>query len=168
MSGLFRKSMVALSGVLIAISVAARQPSAHSVPSSVSIHSQVQYAGAAACKDCHPAQYEAWERTKHSRALGKLQPADRAGGKCIKCHVTGTPEQIAAEAGTPSFPNVQCEACHGAGQLHIDAAKTGDTVTDRPKRTVEETCTQCHNETSPHYKPFFYKALVSLVHPVKK
>lgn len=168
MSGFFRKSMVALSGVLIATSVAARQPSAHSLPSPVSIHSQSQYAGAAACKDCHSAQYEAWEKTKHSKALGKLQAADRAGGKCIKCHVTGTPEQIAAEAHKPTFPNVQCEACHGAGQLHIDAAKTGDNVTDRPKHTVEETCTRCHNETSPHYKPFYYQALVSLVHPVKK
>ena len=167
MSGLFRKSMVALSGVLIATSVAARQPSARSLPSSVS-DSQSQYAGAAACKDCHAAQYEAWERTKHSKALGKLQPADRAGGKCIKCHVTGTAEQIAAEADKPSFPNVQCEACHGAGRPHIDAAKTGDNVTDRPKHTVEETCTRCHNETSPHYKPFYYQALVSLVHPVKK
>lgn len=168
MSGLFRKSMVALSGVLIASSVAARQPSAHSFPSPVSLDAQSQYAGSAACKDCHAAQYEAWEKTKHSKALSKLPAADRAGGKCIKCHVTGTPEQIAAEADKPSFPNVQCEACHGAGQAHIDAAKTGDNVTDRPKQTVEETCTRCHNETSPHYKPFFYKALLSLVHPVKK
>ena len=95
MSGLIRKSMVAFSGVLIAISVAARQPSAHPLLSPVLVHSQAQYAGAAACKDCHLAQYEAWEKTKHSKALGKLQPADRAGGKCIKCHVTGTAEQIA-------------------------------------------------------------------------
>jgi len=103
-----------------------------------------------------------------SKALGKLPAAERAGGKCIKCHVTGTPEQIAAEADKPTFPNVQCEACHGPGQLHIDAAKTGDNVTDRPKHTEEETCTRCHNDTSPHYKPFFYKALVGLVHPVPK
>jgi hypothetical protein len=168
MSGLFRKSMAALSGVLIASSVAARQPSAHSFPSAVSLGSQSQYAGAVACKDCHAAQFEAWEKTKHSKALNKLQPADRAGGKCIKCHVTGTAEQIAAEADKPSFPNVQCEACHGAGQLHVDAAKTGDNVTDLPKHTVEETCTKCHNETSPHYKPFFYQALVGVVHMVKK
>ena len=168
MSGLFHKSMVAFSGVLIATSVAARHPSAHSLPTPVSVQSQTQYAGAAACKDCHPAHYDAWDRTKHSRALGKLQPADRSGGKCIKCHVTGTAEMITAEADKPSFPNVQCEACHGAGQAHIDAAKTGDTVTDRPKHTVEETCTRCHNETSPHYKPFFYQALVGVVHPVKK
>ena len=167
MSGLFRKSMVAFSGVLVATSVAARQPSADSYPSPASVHSQSQYAGAAACKDCHAAHYEAWDKTKHSKAITKLQPADRAGGKCIQCHVTGTPEMIAAEVDKPSFPGVQCEACHGAGQLHIDAAKTGDSVTDLPKRTVEETCTRCHNETSPQYKPFFYKALVGLVHPVK-
>jgi hypothetical protein len=45
--------------------------------------------------------------------------------------------------------------------------ETGDNVTDRPKHTVEETCTVPH-ETSPHYKPFFYGALVGLVHMVKK
>jgi hypothetical protein len=168
MSGLLRKSMVAFSGVLIAFSVAARQPSAESVPSPASVHPQSQFAGAAACKDCHAAIYDAWERTKHSRALDKLQAGDRAGGKCIKCHVTGTPEMIDAQGAKPSFPNVQCESCHGAGVNHIEAAKTGDTVTDRPKHTTEETCTKCHNDTSPHYKPFFYQAMVGVVHMVRK
>ncbi len=168
MSSLLRKFMVALTGFVIATSVAARQPSAQSPQSPVSTVPHTQYAGAAACKDCHLAIYEAWDRSKHSKAINKLQGLDRTGGKCIKCHVTGTPEMIAAEAAQPSFPNVQCEACHGPGQLHIEAAKAGDTVTDRPKHTVEETCTRCHNETSPHYKPFFYSALVGVVHPVRK
>jgi hypothetical protein len=123
MSGLFGKSMVALSGVLIASSVAARQPSAHSFPSPVSLYSQSQYAGSAACKDCHAAQYEAWEKTKHSKALSKLPAADRAGGKCIKCHVTGTPEQIRKPI---SLFRRQCEACR-RGPGHIDAARPATT-----------------------------------------
>lgn len=169
MSGLIRKSMVAFSGVLIVISVAARQPSAQSPQSpQVSPVINSEYLGAAACKDCHGAHFDAWERTKHSKALSKLTASERAGGKCIKCHVTGTPEMIAAQGDSPSFPNVQCESCHGPGLRHVEAAKTGDSVTDRPKPTQEETCTKCHNETSPHYKPFFYRALVGLVHPVKK
>jgi hypothetical protein len=157
--------MVALTGVVIASSLAARQPSAQSPQSPTVTNSG--YVGSAACKDCHAAQYEAWDKTKHSRAFSKLDAADRAKGTCIKCHVTGTAEMIAAEADKPTFPNVQCEACHGAGLRHIEAAKTGDTVTDRPKHTVEETCTRCHNEESPRYKPFFYRALTSLVHPTK-
>lgn len=169
MSGLFSKSMVALTGVVILVSVAARQPSAQSTsaPSASSV-TQSEYLGAAACKDCHGAHYDAWEKTKHSKALSKLTTSDRSGGKCIQCHVTGTPEMIAAEGAKPSFPNVQCESCHGPGMRHVEAAKTGDTVTDRPKPTQEETCTRCHNDTSPHYKPFFYRALVGLVHQVKK
>lgn len=168
MSGLFRKSLVALTGVVIATGVAARQSSAQSPHSpSVPTVAAADYVGAAVCKDCHGAIYDAWEKTKHSRALTKLTPTERAGGKCIKCHVTGSPEMIAAQGDNPSFPNVQCEACHGPGLRHVEAAKTGDTVTDRPTHTEEETCTKCHNETSPHYKPFFYRALTGLVHQVK-
>jgi hypothetical protein len=169
MSGLFRKSMVALTGVVIVISVAARQPSAQSPPSSTTFSvAQSEYVGAAACKDCHRAHFNAWDETKHSKALSKLTASNRSGGKCIKCHVTGEPEVVAAQGDKPSFPNVQCESCHGPGLRHVEAAKTGDSVTDRPKPTQEETCTKCHNTTSPRYKPFFYRALVGLVHLVRK
>ena len=34
----------------------------------------------------------------------------------------------------------------------------------RTKPIDEQTCTACHNETSPHYKPFFYSAMKGLVH----
>ncbi len=157
MSSLFRKCMVALTGVVIIASVAARQPAAQTpVPS--------PYVGADACKDCHSGQYASWAQTKHSKTLNKLQAADLEGTACIKCHVTGSPEMIAAEGATPSFPNVQCEACHGAGRLHVEAAATGDSVTARPAKTTEETCTRCHNEESPRFKPFYYTAMVGMVH----
>jgi len=171
MAAMLRRSMVALTGFVVLASVAARQPSAQiptPAPAPAPAFVQTAYVGAAACKDCHGEHYEAWDKTKHSKALSKLQPADRASGKCIKCHVTGSDEMIAAEADKPTFPNVQCESCHGSGQAHIEAAKTGDTVTDRPKRTTEQTCTKCHNDTSPHYKPFYYSAMVGMVHSVKK
>jgi len=158
MSRLSRRFMVALAGVLVVFSVAARQPSAQASGSS-------DYLGADACKDCHAKQYASWNTTKHAKALNKLQAAEREGGTCIKCHVTGSPEMIAADGANPTFPNVQCEACHGAGRRHAEAARTGDSVTDAPKATTEETCTRCHNDTSPHYKPFYYSALKGLVHP---
>jgi formate-dependent nitrite reductase cytochrome c552 subunit len=143
MSTLSRRFMVALTGVVMLAGVAARQPSAQTTVQS---------------------PYTAWAATKHATALRKLSDENRQGGTCIKCHVTGSPEMIAAEGANPSFPNVQCEACHGAGRAHVDAAKTGDSVTDLPKKTTEETCVRCHNETSPHYKPFYYAALKGLVH----
>lgn len=170
MTGLLRKYLVALTGVAILISVAARQPAAQTVAAQIPAQAPApavdngDYVGADACKDCHLGQYEAWAQTKHSKALSKLQAANREGNTCIKCHVTGSDAMIAAQGANPSFPNVQCEGCHGPGAAHIAAAKTGDTVTDRPKRTTETSCTRCHNDTSPHYKPFYYSAMVGLVH----
>jgi formate-dependent nitrite reductase cytochrome c552 subunit len=93
-----------------------------------------------------------------------LSPEEAASGKCIKCHVTGTPEMIAAEGAKPSLPGVQCESCHGAGRAHVEAAKAGDASNARTKPIAEQTCVDCHNETSPHYKPFFYGAMKGLVH----
>lgn len=169
MTVLLRKSMVALTGVVVLISVAARQPAAQSpaTPAPAPVVDNAGYVGADACKVCHDKHYDAWAKTKHSRAFSKLQASEREGGQCIRCHVTGSDAMIAAQGATPSFPNVQCEGCHGPGTAHIEAAKTGDAVTDRPKRTTEATCTRCHNDTSPRYKPFFYQAMVGMVHNLK-
>ena len=160
MPSLFRKVMVALTGSLIVISVAARQPSAQTP-------TQSPYIGADACKDCHAVQFSSWAETKHSKALNKLQAVNREGNACIKGHVTGSPEMIAADGAMPRFPNVQCEGCHGPGRAHVDAATTGDAVTAKPVKTTEDTCVRCHNDTSPHYKPFYYSAMVGMVHKHK-
>jgi hypothetical protein len=127
------------------------------------------YVGADACKACHAPYVAAWADTKHARAFGRLGAADREGGQCVRCHVTGSPDTIAAEGAQPSLPGVQCEACHGPGRAHIDAAQSGAA---KPGGTVarppEATCTRCHNRESPHYKPFFYSAMVGLVHRVTR
>jgi hypothetical protein len=122
------------------------------------------FVGADVCRTCHTDYYDAWSGTKHARTINRLSATDRAGG-CIRCHVTGTPEMIATDGATPRFPNVQCEACHGAGRAHVDAARAGDATLARTDRLTEATCTRCHNENSPHYKTFIYRALVGLVHP---
>ena len=122
------------------------------------------FVGAEACRPCHDAYYDAWATTKHARALSRLSSQERAGGACIRCHVTGTPEMIAAEGSTPSFPNVQCEACHGAGSAHVAAARQENPGAARTATIEERTCTRCHNEDSPYYKTFIYRALIGLVH----
>ena len=154
--------MVLLTGVLFVTAFAARHPASVTL-SPTSPQTMADYVGADACKDCHAAIFTAWSRTKHARALDKLQPADRAGGKCIGCHVTGPADAIVDEGDKPTHPNVQCEACHGPGRRHAEAAIGG--VSEVRTTKVEETsCTRCHNETSPHYKPFYYQAMVGLVH----
>lgn len=158
-----RSSAVALAGILLVASLAARQPTVTALIAAPS-DTQSEYVGAEACRDCHNAVYQAWSKTKHAQALRKLNASDRASGKCIGCHVTGYPQVIAAEAANPSYPNVQCEACHGPSRRHVDAARAGDASDARTMKIEEQTCTRCHNETSPHYKPFFYSAMLGLVH----
>ena len=122
------------------------------------------YVWAAACKDCHKAEYAAWEKTKHANAIGRLSESEREPGKCVRCHVTGATEL----AGKNVNAGIQCEACHGAGKAHIAAAASGaakpGAITLKP---AEEVCTSCHNKTSPHFKFFSYAGLAPLVHPVK-
>lgn len=160
---MLRTFMVALSGVVFATSLAARHPTLPNDPTT-SLQSAEDYVGADQCKECHETVYKSWSETKHAKALNKLMPNDREGGKCIRCHVTGSNAMIDAEGNKPSFPHVQCEACHGAGKRHVEAARIGSPG-DGPTTKVEEsTCLRCHNDGSPHYKPFFFNAMKGLVH----
>lgn len=121
------------------------------------------YVWGTACKTCHAAEYDAWEKTKHAHALARLSTAERQPGDCVGCHVTGSRTLVDKDANA----NVQCEACHGAGRAHIAAAESGAA---RPggivRKPAESTCTQCHNDKGPHFKFFAYSALAPLVHPV--
>lgn len=123
------------------------------------------YVWAPACKTCHAAQYDAWEKTKHARALARLSGGDRRPGECLGCHVTGAPEL----ADNNVNGNVQCEACHGAGRAHVAAAAGGaakpGAITAKP---AESTCVRCHSTKSPHFKFFAYGAMAPLVHQVPK
>jgi hypothetical protein len=126
------------------------------------------YIGASACKSCHEETHAAWAKTKHANAILRLSASDKASGKCIVCHVTGSADQIAAEKDMPSHPGVQCESCHGAGRAHVEAAKAGDvSKAHLVKAPDEKTCTTCHNHTGPHFKGFFYKAMTPMVHKTK-
>jgi len=119
------------------------------------------YAGAAKCKMCHSAIYQSWQGTKHAKALSLVDPAQRKSD-CISCHVPGTPEMIAAEKDTPSFPDVQCEACHGAAKAHTQNPKNRAGLIADPD---EASCRRCHNEKSPHFHGFVYAAMKPFVHP---
>ena len=146
-----------VTAAVVAMCVAAGARAQDGTPSS-------DYAWADACRKCHRAEYDAWEKTKHAHALTRLSDLDR-GGKCIGCHVTGTPPL----AGDLTNANVQCEACHGAGRAHIDAAAGGAAKpASIVRKPAESTCVQCHSDKSPHFKFFSYPALAPLVHPIGK
>ncbi len=149
--------MVALTSSLLATGIVARTPQSPQTPAT--------YVGADTCKECHADHYTPWSKTKHARALDALSVAEKGGDQCIKCHVTGSPEMIAAEGSTPAHPNVQCEACHGPGRAHVDAARAGNVKQARTMEIEEKTCTRCHNQESPHYKYFYFEGMKSFVHP---
>jgi hypothetical protein len=115
--------------------------------------------------------------------------------ECLKCHTTGF-ETGGYEVKDESFWNpveddkvgkkavkrmkglqsVGCEACHGPGSKY-KSKKTmqaiysgeieGSTVGLQPVN--EETCTACHNKTSPTFKPFnFEERSEKIAHPIPK
>ena len=131
---------------------------AAAVPASAGEHSA--YAGADTCRKCHGKIWDAWQETKHAHAINRLQHADRQK-ECIACHVTGSPEMIAAEEGSPSHPNVQCEACHGPGGAHAARPQVTEGLVRSPQ---SESCQRCHNARSPHYKGFVFAAMKLFVH----
>ncbi len=161
---MYRKSLAILGSALalLAFTLTPMRAAQSSPPSD-------GYVGADACKSCHGSHYDAWNSTKHQKALGKLQAAEREGDKCIRCHVTGSPDMIKADGAKPRFPGVQCESCHGAGATHVDQAKAKSIVKGAIVKTPDgDVCARCHSEASPHYKPFFYDAMKGLVHTIKK
>jgi hypothetical protein len=120
------------------------------------------YVWAPACKECHAAEYAAWDATKHARTIGRLSPADR-GGACVSCHSTGSAQLLEKDVNA----NVQCEQCHGAGKAHVQAAASGTKPGAIVRKPAEAVCVGCHSSKSPHFKFFSYAAMGPLVHRTK-
>jgi hypothetical protein len=125
------------------------------------------YAGAAtappggtrSCRDCHPAAFAQWQATPHAGAYATLERGERQFDlDCVGCHVTGwkRPGGPCDVATTEGKQGVQCEACHGPGNLHaIDPP--GHIVRDPPVAT----CEGCHTpEHSTGFEPASYRKRV--------
>ena len=149
--------------------------------------SHAQFVGAAKCRVCHLPQLKSWEQTKMAKAFDLLKPGAAAEAKrshkldpdkdythdpnCISCHVTGygEPGGFVSVGKTPNLVGVQCEACHGPGEGYLKPNrmsfqnkeyKRGDLVAAGMVIPSAETCQRCHNQKSPFYKPFDFKARV--------
>lgn len=115
--------------------------------------------------------------------------------ECLKCHTTGfgdggyevmsesfwspvVDDKVGAKAVKRmiGLQAIGCEACHGPGSKY-KSKKTmqaiysgeieGSTVGLQPVN--EETCTVCHNKTSPTFKPFnFEERSEKIAHPIPK
>lgn len=136
-------------------------------------------------------QFGTWHQQEHAKAFDVLaseeakKVAAKAGvadpqksDQCLKCHVTafGEPKENVHRSFDAKL-GVQCESCHGPGEQHVKARMkaAADEEEGKPpsytkipddeivKQAPLETCTKCHNEESPTYKPFCYHDRVAQI-----
>jgi predicted CXXCH cytochrome family protein len=102
------------------------------------------YAGAEACRSCHPTQHAQWLTTGHAGAMQSLIADQHAADRdCLGCHVTGWKLDggPSAPAGVRGLRDVQCEACHGPSRAHMAAP-----ADVKPLRSPDQAvCVTCHD-----------------------
>ncbi|MBN1883580.1 MAG: hypothetical protein JW885_15540 [Deltaproteobacteria bacterium] len=102
------------------------------------------YVGIKKCIACHKTIYTFWLTTKHSRAYPTLEEEKRQyEPDCISCHTTGYKKYGGFTDITKGekYLNVQCEACHGPGSLHVRNPET-----KMKDLHSEKDCLKCHDE----------------------
>jgi hypothetical protein len=160
-----------------------------------------KFIGAKKCKNCHKSdavgnQFAKWEANKHAGAFETLA-SDAAkriatdkgiedpqkAAECLACHTTGAgAEEDLFDRSFKVEMGVQCESCHGPGQLHMKArmkavmaAGDGDPAPVEPGEIISmpkaDTCLKCHNDKSPTFKSFCFKeksAKIRHLNPAKE
>jgi hypothetical protein len=113
-------------------------------------HAQADFTGSQSCKRCHSLPSFRFRKSKHAHAFEALvQRRHEYDPECVGCHTVGfgyVTGFVSPET-TPEFENVDCEACHGPGSVHIDKPMDiayGD--------VPEQTCKTCHDgDNSPTF-----------------
>jgi len=124
---------------------------AHVKPLPEAQEGQAVYVGVPACLECHEETEDFWEKDKHSHAWETLEKGGKTfDAECVSCHVTGYGQAGGSTLGqTKGREDVQCEACHGPGSLHVESEGDVDIGSPEP---AQDTCVQCHND---HHSPRF-------------
>ena len=126
-----RRVLVGLATVLalavcgILVQSVRSQPPAEPAGPAVTPPADQTYVGTQKCTSCHLKQWMAWKKTKHATdAFAKLPAKYKTDASCLACHSTGfgTPSGFKDEASTPKLAGTTCEACHGPGSKHVEAA----------------------------------------------
>jgi len=118
------------------------------------------YVGALVCKRCHLNSYKRWLKTGHKKAYQSLvKKRSQFDNDCIGCHSVGFRKnggfkKIAREA--MKFVDVQCEACHGPGSLHVNRAGDPAFIVKNASRSM---CIGCHTEE--HSPDFIYRVYMT-------
>ncbi len=85
------------------------------------------FAGVQACAACHQEAFQIWQKTGHAHAMQTLENKNQHfDNECVGCHVVGFQQGgFQSLVTTPQLKDVQCEACHGPGQEHVNNPKPG-------------------------------------------
>ncbi len=103
------------------------------------------YVGAEVCSTCHATQHAVWSDSQHAIAYEDLEDVNKAfDPACIGCHTVGfdKPGGFFDINVTGHLLGVQCESCHGAGRVHVEAA--GKKPPPNAEWSREKICGQCH------------------------
>ncbi|MDT8338118.1 MAG: cytochrome c family protein [Sulfurimonas sp.] len=120
---------------------------------------EYNYVGNSKCRLCHRNFFIGRKKDPHDHAMESLIAlGEEKNSHCLMCHSTGhgMPSGFVDMEKTPRLANVQCEGCHGPGNVHIALAKdksrnetkkfTGGGFLaggDNPE-IVRKLCTSCH------------------------
>ncbi len=116
-----------------------------------------RYVGNSKCRLCHRKFFLGRKKDPHDYAMKSLKEGQYENNeKCLICHATGfgTPTGFVSLKKTPRLANVQCEGCHGPGNIHVKMAKKQRNAfkgggflagTDQPK-ILKNMCISCHNK----------------------
>lgn len=108
---------------------------------------ELGYSGGQACIFCHRSADTFWRGTQHADAYETLSREFKEYNlDCVSCHVTGY-ERPGGSTVThvEKLKDVQCEACHGAGEGHAKSGGDTKLITLTPPERV---CRSCHE--TPH------------------
>jgi len=100
------------------------------------------FVGVSSCKECHKSIYSFWTKTRHSSAYETLRKEKRQfEPNCYECHTTGfrKPGGFTNILTAKDLIDVQCEVCHGAGNLHVKNEIKTESLTS------EKECITCHD-----------------------
>lgn len=119
-----------------------------------------RYVGSSKCRLCHRKFFLGRKKDPHDHAMEELvKTGYENNSRCLTCHSTGhrTKSGFESTTYTPRLSNVQCEGCHGPGNVHIDMAKAKVRVRekfieggflagqDNPE-VLKKMCTSCHTK----------------------
>jgi hypothetical protein len=109
------------------------------------------YAGIDACTNCHEDARKVWDKTSHAGAYATLSKQHKEFNlDCVSCHVTGYDRPGGSTVThVDELKDVQCEVCHGPGQLHAQKPEKWKIPVAKPSADV---CLSCHHP--PHVHTF--------------